>query len=188
MAAAARLDELAVEGRLETVVLVAGAVQGRRGRLDGRQDRDGDPACPPSSSGPTAASVSRLPTWPTASAIVRKPSSASSSRHSAAMKWKNVSMNSGRPREVLAQLRVLGGDADGTGVEVADAHHDATRDDERRRREAELLGTQKGGDDHVPAGLDLAVDLDDYPVAEPVFEQGLLGLGQPQLPRRSRRA
>ena len=34
--------------------------------------------------------------------------------------------------EFLAQLRVLGGDADRTGVEVAHAHHDATEHRQRR--------------------------------------------------------
>ena len=49
--------------------------------------------------------------------------------------------------EPLAQLGVLGGDADRTGVEVADPHHDAARHDERRGGEAELLGAEQRGDD-----------------------------------------
>ena len=44
--------------------------------------------------------------------------------------------------EAFAQLRVLGGDADGAGVEVTDADHHAARHDERRRREAELFGAR----------------------------------------------
>ena len=36
----------------------------------------------------------------------------------------------------------LGGDADGTRIEVADPHHDAARDHQRRRGEAELLGAR----------------------------------------------
>ena len=87
--------------------------------------------------------------------------------------------------EARAQLGVLGRDADRAGVEVADAHHDAAGDDERRRREAELLGAEQGGDDDVAAGLDLAVDLHDDPVAQPVEHERLLGLGEAELPRRA---
>ena len=41
---------------------------------------------------------------------------------------------------------------------------------------------EQRGHDHVPAGLDLAVDLDCDAVPETVAEKGLLGLGQSQLP------
>ena len=90
--------------------------------------------------------------------------------------------------EVLAQLRVLGRDPDRAGVEMADAHHHAAGHHERRGREAELLGAEQGRHDHVAARLHLAVDLDDDAVAKPVAQQGLLGLGEPQLPGRTRRA
>ena len=49
--------------------------------------------------------------------------------------------------ELLAQLGVLGGDADRAGVEVADPHHDAARHHQRRGGEAELLGAEQRGDD-----------------------------------------
>ena len=62
--------------------------------------------------------------------------------------------------EALAQLRVLGGDADRARVQVAGAHHDAARRDQRRRREAELVGAQARGDGDVAPGLQLAVGLD----------------------------
>ena len=84
--------------------------------------------------------------------------------------------------ELLAQLRILRRDADRTGVQVADAHHDAARHDQRRRREAELLGAEQRRDHHVAAGLELAVDLHDDAVAEAVEEQDLLRLGEPELP------
>ena len=51
-----------------------------------------------------------------------------------------------------------------------------------RRREAELLGPEQRGDDHVAAGLQLAVGLDDDPVAELVEHERLLRLGQAELP------
>ena len=96
---------------------------------------------------------------------------------------KKLTTNSGLPREPLAQLGVLGGDADRAGVEVADPHHDAAAHHQRGGGEAELLGAEQGGDDHVAAGLQLAVDLHDDAVAQAVEHQRLLGLGQAELPR-----
>src|SRR5438105_8299847 len=61
--------------------------------------------------------------------------------------------------EALAQHRILGCDADRTGIEVTLAHHQAAGRDERRRREAELIGAQEGANDDVAAGADAAVDL-----------------------------
>ena len=119
---------------------------------------------------------------PIISSSVRKPSWAISSRTSSATNWKKLTTCSALPRELLAELRVLGGDADRAGVEVADPHHDAAHDDQRGGGEAVLLGAQERGDDHVAAGLQLAVGLDDDPVAEPVQDQRLLGLGQAELP------
>ena len=89
----------------------------------------------------------------------------------------------GLARVALAQHRVLGRDADRAGVEVADPHHDAAGDHQRRGREAVLLGAEQRGDDDVAAGLELAVGLDDDPVAQPVEQQRLLGLGEAELPR-----
>ena len=87
--------------------------------------------------------------------------------------------------EVRAQLRILRRDADRTGVEMADAHHHAARHDERRGGEAELLGAEQRGDDDVAAGLELAVDLHDDAVAQPLQQQHLLRLGEPELPRHA---
>jgi hypothetical protein len=84
--------------------------------------------------------------------------------------------------EAAPQDGVLGGHADRTGVEVADAHHDAAADDQGGGREAVLLGPQQGRDHHVAAGLQLAVGLHHDPVAQAVDQQGLLGLGQAELP------
>ena len=88
----------------------------------------------------------------------------------------------GLAAEALAQLGVLGGHADRAGVEVADPHHHAARHHQRGGGEAELLGAEQGGDHHVAAGLQLAVDLHHDAVAQPVEQQRLLGLGQAQLP------
>ena len=133
----------------------------------------------------TAARASRHSTWPMASASVRKPSAARSSRTSSAMNSKKFSTNSGLPVKRLPQLGVLRGHADRAGVEVADPHHDAARHDERRGGEAELLGAEQRGDDHVAAGLHLAVGLHDDAVAQAVEQQRLLRLGEAELPRRA---
>ena len=130
--------------------------------------------------------VSSAPTWPTISLTVRKPNWAISSRTSSAMNMKKFSTNSGLPLKRFAQHRVLGRDADRTGVEVADPHHDAARHHQRRGREAELLGAEQRGDHDVAAGLELTVDLHDDAIAKTVEQQRLLGLGQPELPRRAR--
>src|SRR5579862_4214166 len=84
--------------------------------------------------------------------------------------------------ELLAQLRILGGHAHRTGVQVADAHQDAAQDHERRGREAELLGAQQRRDDDVTSGLQLAIRLDHDAAAEIVEDEHLLGFGQSQLP------
>ena len=44
--------------------------------------------------------------------------------------------------EAAPQLRILGGDPDRAGVEVADAHHHAAERDQRGGREAELVGAE----------------------------------------------
>ena len=88
----------------------------------------------------------------------------------------------GPPVEPLPELRILGGDANGAGVQMTDAHHDAAQHHERRRGESELFGAQEGGDHHVAARLHLAVHLDDDPVAQLVQDEDLLRLGDAELP------
>ncbi len=87
--------------------------------------------------------------------------------------------------ELGPQPRVLRGHADRAGVQVADAHHDAAQRHQRRRGEAELLRAQQGADDHVAAGLELAVHLDDDAAAQVVEQQRLVRLGQAQFPRHA---
>ena len=88
--------------------------------------------------------------------------------------------------EALAQLGVLRGDADGTGVEMADAHHHAAQRDQRRRGEAELLGTEQRADDDVATGLHLAVHFDRHARTQVVDEQDLIRLGDAELPGQAR--
>ena len=91
----------------------------------------------------------------------------------------------GPPGEVLPELGVLRCDADRASVEMADAHHDAARHHERGGREAELLCPEQRRHDDVTTGLDLAVDLNGDAVPQPIAQQGLLGLGQSELPGRA---
>ena len=84
--------------------------------------------------------------------------------------------------ELLAQHRILGGDADRAGVQVALAHHDAAQGDQRRRGKAHLLGPQQGRDDHVAAGLQAAVGLQHHAAAQVVQHQRLMRLGDAQFP------
>ena len=59
--------------------------------------------------------------------------------------------------EFLSQRLVLRADADGAGVQVALAHHDAADGDQRDGRVAVFFGTQAGGDNQVAAGLEPAI-------------------------------
>jgi hypothetical protein len=88
----------------------------------------------------------------------------------------------GRALEALAQHRILGGDADRAGVEVALAHHQAAGRDQRRGREAELVGAQQRADDDVAAGAQAAIDLQRDARAQPVQHQRLVRLGKAHLP------
>ena len=65
----------------------------------------------------------------------------------------------GQALEALAQHRVLRRDADRAGVEMALAHHDAAGRDQRRGREAELVGAEQSRDHDVAAGAQAAVGL-----------------------------
>ena len=88
----------------------------------------------------------------------------------------------GRAREAPAQLGILRGDAHRAGVEVADAHHDAARRDQRCGREGELLGAEQRRDEHVASRAERAVDLQADAAAQVVRDQHLLRLGDAELP------
>ncbi len=91
----------------------------------------------------------------------------------------------GAAGESAAEGGVLRGNADGTGVSVAFAHHHAAQTDEDRGGEAELLGAKEGADHHVAPRLDLSVHLQAHAVAQAIEQQRLLRLGKPQFPRRA---
>src|SRR6476469_4159220 len=132
----------------------------------------------------TAAAVSSSETWPTASSMLRKPSAARCSRTSSAMYSKKVSTNSGLPEKR----------ARSSGFWVAMPTGQVSRWQTRIMMQPLTTsgavakpnsGAEQRGDDDVAAGLELPVDLDDDAVAQAVEHQGLLGLGQPELPRRA---
>ena len=89
------------------------------------------------------ASTSRQSARPTISSSVRKPSSAMQLAHFLGDEAEEVDDVLGLAGEARAQLRILRGDADRAGVEVAVAHHDAAQRDQRRGGEAELLGAEQ---------------------------------------------
>ncbi len=68
---------------------------------------------------------------------------------------------------------------------MAGAHHDAAEHHQGGGREPELLCAEHRGNDHVAPGLELPVGLQPDPAAEAVHHQGLLGLGQAELPGRA---
>ena len=89
---------------------------------------------------------------------------------------------SGLPGEPRPQPGILGCHADGAGVQVALAHHDAPDGDQGDGAEAELLGPQERRDHDVAPRAHLAVRLDADAVTQPVHHQGLLGIREADLP------
>ncbi len=65
------------------------------------------------------------------------------------------------------------------------AHQDAAEDHQRRRGETELLGAEERGDHDVTTGAQATVALDGDAVTKTPEHQGLLGFGEPDLPRQS---
>ena len=102
------------------------------------------------------------------------------------MNPKKLTTNSGLPGELLSQLRILGGDTDRAGVEVAVPHHDAAHTTSGAVAKPYSSAPSRRGDDDVSAGLELAIGLDDDTVTQTVEHQRLLRLGQPELPRQRR--
>ena len=87
--------------------------------------------------------------------------------------------------EALAQHRILGRHADRAGVEMAFAHHDAARGDQRRGGKAEFVGAQQRADGDVAAGAKAAIHLHRDAAAQAVQHQSLLGFGQADFPGRA---
>ena len=79
-------------------------------------------------------------------------------------------------REAFAQLWVLSSYANWARIEMANAHHDATRYDERSSCKTKLLGTKQRSDNHIASGLHLSINLNDDAIAQTIEHQGLLCL------------
>ena len=90
-----------------------------------------------------------------------------------------------RPREALAQLGPLGRDSHRAAVEMAGAHHQAALGEEKRGSEAVLVGAEQSRDDDVAPGLEAAVHAHAHTAAQPLGDERLLRLGQPELPGRA---
>ena len=88
--------------------------------------------------------------------------------------------------EAFPQRLVLSGNAERAGVFIADTHHHAPQTDQSCRRETEFLRAEQGGDRDVAAAHQLAVCLQNDPVAQAVFQQCAVRFGEPQFPRKSR--
>ncbi len=73
--------------------------------------------------------------------------------HSSATKNKKFTTCSGLPANFSRSTGSCVATPTGQVFEVAHAHHDAARRDERRGGEAQLLGAEQRGDHHVAAGL-----------------------------------
>src|SRR5438876_7758475 len=84
--------------------------------------------------------------------------------------------------EFLPEDGILRRYADRARIEMADAHHNASRNDQRRSRESKLLRAEQRRNDDIAAGLQLAVGLDDDAASEIVQDQNLMRLRQTQLP------
>ena len=93
-----------------------------------------------------------------------------------------IDQMSGTPGELLAQLRILGGDAHRASIQVADPHHDAPQAHQGHRTETEFLGPQEGRHGHVPGGLQLAVGLHHHAVPQAVLLKHLACFRQTQFP------
>ncbi len=91
----------------------------------------------------------------------------------------------GRASKARAQDRVLRRNADRAGVQVALAHHDAARSDERRGGESELVGAEERTNRDIASGAQTAIHLNRNASAQGVQNQGLMGFGKANFPRRT---
>ena len=88
-------------------------------------------------------------------------------------------------RELGAQVFTLGGDAGGAGVEMTLTRHVTPERDQWCRTESIGLRTEQRRDDHVARVGEPAVHAHLHAMTQPIGHQYLLGLGEPQFPRRT---
>src|ERR1700691_326977 len=82
----------------------------------------------------------------------------------------------GLPLKLPAQHRILRGNSHRTSVEMALAHHDASQCNQRRGGETEFFGAEQRSDDHIAAGLQLAISLNADTAPQIIEQQHLLRL------------
>ena len=122
-----RRDQLVVQRPLQPVVLLAWSAAGPRRRAISGTCSSGDRSSPCAFQWSTAGRTSSSSACPIASSSVRKPELGQVPAHLLGQEQEEVLHELRLAGEPLAQHRVLGGDADRAGVEVADPHHDAAR-------------------------------------------------------------
>ena len=88
----------------------------------------------------------------------------------------------------LRNSRILRRDAHRTGVQMANAHHDATQRHQRRGGKTKFFRAEQRGDNNVAASLQLAVGFHHDAAAQIVQQQGLVRFGQAQVPTECPRA
>ena len=88
--------------------------------------------------------------------------------------------------EARAQSGILRGNANGAGIQMAFAHHDAASRNQRRGSKAKFIGAEQRTNHHIAPSAQAAIHLHRNASAQPIQHQGLLGLGQPNFPRRTR--
>ena len=89
----------------------------------------------------------------------------------------------GRAAKALAQDRVLRGNADRAGVEVAFAHHHAARRNQRRGRQPEAVRTEQRGNQHIAPRAQSAIHLQRDTAAQAGAHERLMRFRQPDFPR-----
>ena len=88
--------------------------------------------------------------------------------------------------KLLAEYRILRGNAHRTSIQVALAHHDAAHGDQGRGGESKFLRAQQRGNYNIASGLQFAVRLHANSAAQVIQQQNLLGLGQTEFPGNAR--
>ena len=88
----------------------------------------------------------------------------------------------GDASEALAQVLLLRSDPDRAIVGVADPSHDATLSDHGDRPEPILFRAEQSSDHDVPAGFQTSISTQQNPIAQTVFHQGAMHLGEAKFP------
>src|SRR5690606_27143745 len=88
----------------------------------------------------------------------------------------------GLAAELGAEVVALRGDADRTGVEMADAEHRATGRDERGGAEVEFFSAEQRGDDDIATGLHAAVGAEHDAVTQAVHHENLVRFSHADFP------